>query len=64
MRLSEKTLELAITAQFTDRLGIANATWFGLTHRRECRVGYDIASRTDDEAFAFATTISGISVVP
>jgi len=43
-RLSEKTLELSITAQLTHRLGVANAIWFGLTQRQERLLGYDIAS--------------------
>lgn len=44
MRLSEKTLELSIIAQLTERLAIPNALWLGLTQKEEKNWGFDAAS--------------------
>lgn len=39
MRLSEKTLELSIIAQLTERLAIPNALWLGLTQKGREELG-------------------------
>lgn len=42
MKLSEKTLELNICAQFSAHLkGAANVFWFGLTQKQEAKAGFD-----------------------
>src|SRR4030066_1960134 len=42
MKLSEKTLELNICAQFSAHLkGTANIFWFGLTQKQEAKAGFD-----------------------
>lgn len=64
MRLSEKTLELSITAQLTYRLGIANAIWFGLTQRQERQLGYDIASSINGRLVILQFKASSVIVQP
>jgi hypothetical protein len=63
-RLSEKTLELSITAQLTQRLGVANAIWFGLTQRQERLLGYDIASTVSGRLLVLQFKASSVIVHP
>jgi hypothetical protein len=43
-RISEKTVEVSWACQVTQRIGVANAIWFGLTQRQEAALGYDLFS--------------------
>ena len=45
MRLSEKTLEISLCCQISQRLSITNALWVGLTQRQERELGFDVATR-------------------
>ena len=45
MKLSEKTLELNICAQWTSLPPWAPCLWFGLTQLQEARAGFDVCSR-------------------
>lgn len=51
MRISEKTLELSVIAQFTQRLGVPNAIWLGLTQAQEKKFGFDAASLIDGSLY-------------
>lgn len=64
MRLSEKTLELSITAQLTQRLAIPNAIWFGLTQKEERQFGYDVAGEVAGRLLIFQFKASNVIVHP
>jgi len=64
MRISEKTLELSILAQFTQRLGIPNALWIGLTQGEEKQLGFDAASVVDGSLFILQFKASNIITGP
>jgi hypothetical protein len=54
MKLSEKTLELNICAQFYAHLkGTANIFWFGLTQKQEAKAGFDACVKLNGLLFIF-----------
>ncbi len=64
MRLSEKTLELSITSQLTQRLNVPEAIWFGLTQRQERDLGFDVASRIAGRLLILQFKASSVIVHP
>jgi hypothetical protein len=64
MRLSEKTLELSITSQLTQRLNIPHAIWFGLTQRQERELGFDVASKVAGHLLILQFKASSLIVHP
>lgn len=64
MRLSEKTLELSITSQLTQRLNVPEAVWFGLTQHQERELGFDVASNVVGRLIILQFKASSVVVHP
>ena len=61
-RFSEKAFELSFVAQLTQRIGIKNALWFGLTQQEERRLGFDVAADLPGGLFIFQFKASNVLV--
>lgn len=64
MRLSEKTLELSLCAQFAERWNLRNAIWFGLTQGQEKELGFDACSRINGRLLILQFKASNVVVQP
>lgn len=54
MKLSEKTLELNICAQFSAHFkGTSNVFWFGLTQQQEAKAGFDACTKLNGKLLIF-----------
>jgi hypothetical protein len=63
-RIAEKTIEVSWACQVTQRLGVANALWIGLTQRQEAAHGYDLLSDIDGHLRFFQFKASRVLVHP
>ncbi|HQM27680.1 MAG TPA: hypothetical protein PKW97_14365 [Syntrophorhabdus sp.] len=64
MRLSEKTLELSLCAQFAAQWNLRNAIWFGLTQTQEKKLGFDACSRISGRLLILQFKASNLMVQP